>query len=80
MSEISTTVPREVSIDLQAYKKTAIMAILLLALGFYLIYPVFLILIQSFNTAPEILIGTPEWGLGNWMVAFTEPPPVQGGG
>ena len=73
MNEISTTVPRQIRVDVQAHKKTAIMAILLLALGFYLIYPVFLILIQSFNTAPEILIGTPEWGLGNWMVAFTEP-------
>jgi len=73
MNEISTTAPHQVSVDLQAYKRTAIMAILLLALGFYLIYPVFLILIQSFNTAPEILIGTPQWGLGNWMVAFTEP-------
>ncbi|NIO06925.1 MAG: ABC transporter permease subunit [Deltaproteobacteria bacterium] len=49
------------------------MAIILLALGFYLIYPVFLILIQSFNTAPEILIGKPVWGLQNWMVAFSEP-------
>ncbi len=73
MSEISTTLPRQMSVDVQAYKKTAFMAILLLALGFYLIYPVFLILIQSFNTAPEILIGKPVWGLGNWMVAFTEP-------
>lgn len=49
------------------------MAIIILALGFYLIYPVFLILIQSFNTAPEILIGTPKWGLDNWWVAFTQP-------
>lgn len=73
MTEISTTAPRKVSVDLQAYKRTVIMTIILLALGFYLIFPVFLILIQSFNTAPEILIETPQWGLGNWMVAFTEP-------
>ncbi len=49
------------------------MAIILVTLGFYLIYPVFLILIQSFNVAPEVLIGTPRWGLDNWRVAFTEP-------
>ena len=73
MSEITTTVPRQVTVDVQAFKKNAIMAIILLGLGFYLIYPVFLILIQSFNTAPEILIGKPRWGLGNWIVAFTEP-------
>ena len=49
------------------------MAMILVTLGFYLIYPVFLILIQSFNTAPEILIGTPQWGLGNWREAFSQP-------
>ncbi|HWP60382.1 MAG TPA: ABC transporter permease subunit [Candidatus Acidoferrales bacterium] len=49
------------------------MAIILLVLGFYLIYPVFLILLQSFNTATEILTGTPKWGLDNWRAALGEP-------
>lgn len=73
MAELSTTVARPVGVEFRPRKSTAVMAIIILALGFYLIYPVFLILIQSFNTAPEILIGTPKWGLDNWWVAFTQP-------
>jgi iron(III) transport system permease protein len=73
MTDLTTTVAHPVSVRFLPRKSTAIMAIILLALGFYLIYPVLLILIQSFNTAPEILIGTPRWGLDNWRVAFTEP-------
>ena len=73
MTELTTTAAHQVSVQILPRKSTAIMAIILLALGFYLIYPVLLILIQSFNTAPEILIGTPRWGLDNWRVAFTEP-------
>jgi iron(III) transport system permease protein len=73
MTELATTAAPQWSVEILPRKSTAIMAIILLALGFYLIYPVFLILIQSFNTAPEMLIGTPRWGLDNWRVAFTEP-------
>ena len=73
MSELATTATPQLSVGTLPRKSTAIMAIILLTLGFYLIYPVFLILIQSFNTAPEILIGTPQWGLDNWRVAFNEP-------
>ncbi len=73
MAGISTMAVGQASVQWRPRKRTAIMATLLVALGFYLIYPVFLILIQSFNTAPEILIGTPKWGLDNWYVAFTEP-------
>jgi len=73
MTELATTAAPQLSVEILPRKSTAIMAIILLALGFYLIYPVFLILIQSFNTAPEILIGTPKWGLENWRVAFADP-------
>jgi iron(III) transport system permease protein len=73
MTELATTAAPQLSVGTLPRKSTAIMAIILLTLGFYLIYPVFLILIQSFNTAPEILIGTPQWGLDNWRVAFNEP-------
>jgi iron(III) transport system permease protein len=73
MAGISTTAVSQVSVEFRPRKSTAIMAFILVTLGFYLIYPVFLILIQSFNTAPEILIGTPQWGLENWRVAFTQP-------
>ncbi len=74
MAGISTTaVQNAFSLQFRPQKRTAVMAIILVTLGFYLIYPVFLILIQSLNTAPEILIGTPKWGLDNWRVAFTQP-------
>src|SRR3954462_4033614 len=49
-----------------------IMALLLILVGFFLIYPVLLLLLQSFNVAPEIF-STPRWGLGNWRSGFAEP-------
>jgi iron(III) transport system permease protein len=73
MAGVSTTIARQVSVQFRPRQSTAIMAFILVTLGFYLLYPVFLILIQSFNTAPEILIGTPQWGLENWRVALTQP-------
>lgn len=72
MTDLATTAVPRLSVEVLPRKSTAIMAILILALGFYLIYPVFLILIQSFNTAPEILVGTPKWGLDNWRAAFSD--------
>ena len=77
MAELATSATPQFSVEILPRKSTAIMAIILLAIGFYLIYPVLLILIQSFNTAPEILIGTPRWGLDNWRAAFTEPRLLQ---
>ena len=52
-------------------KGTFIVVALLLTLGFYLIYPVVLILVLSFNTAPHILIADREWGMDNWRGAFS---------
>jgi iron(III) transport system permease protein len=52
---------------------TFIMSAIILILGFYLIYPVVLILSLSFNTAPLFFVGAREWGLDNWRVAFSEP-------
>jgi iron(III) transport system permease protein len=48
------------------------MSILILFFGFYIIYPVLLIFIQSFNVA-GVIQGTYEFGLGNWREAFSEP-------
>jgi ABC-type Fe3+ transport system, permease component len=48
-----------------------IMALLLILVGFFLIYPVLLLLVQSFNVAPEIF-SAPQWGLENWRSGFTE--------
>ena len=49
------------------------MAAVLIALGFYLVYPVLLIIIYTFNTAFEVFVGTPEWGLDNWSSALSQP-------
>ena len=49
------------------------MAVLLVVLGFFLIYPIVLILGLSFNTAEYIWFGERTWGLDNWRVAWEEP-------
>ena len=46
-----------------------IMGAVILVLAGYLIYPVILLLILSFNTAPDILVGPAHWGLSNWVYA-----------
>jgi iron(III) transport system permease protein len=47
------------------------MALLLIVFGFYILYPVLLVFINSFNIAT---IGQPtEWSLENWRIAFTRP-------
>jgi len=49
------------------------MAVLLLTLGFFLLWPIAILLIQSLNVLPDIFTGKPVWGLKNWQQAFTEP-------
>ena len=49
------------------------MAAMTIALGFYLLYPVLLLLIYTFNVAPEVFFGQPQWGLDNWRAAFQKP-------
>jgi iron(III) transport system permease protein len=53
-------------------KSICIMAVILLTLGFFLLYPVALLLVQSFNVAPDIFVGSPRWGLDNWREAFQQ--------
>jgi len=48
------------------------MALLIVFFGFYIIYPVLLIFIQSFNIA-GIIEGTYEFSFNNWREAFSEP-------
>ena len=52
---------------------TYVMAALLLVLGFFLIFPIILILGISFNTSESIWFGERTWGLDNWRVAWEEP-------
>ena len=48
------------------------MAVLILLFGFYVIYPMILIFIQSFNVA-GVVVGTYKFGVANWLKAFEEP-------
>ena len=55
-------------------KGTFIVAAIILTLGFYLVFPVALILGLSFNTAPLFFArDAREWGFDNWRIAFSEP-------
>lgn len=49
-----------------------IMAVLILFFGFYVIYPIVLIFIQSFNIA-GVVLGSYEFSFENWRRAFAEP-------
>lgn len=55
---------------------TFIMAALIPVLSVFLIYPVGLILAQSFNLAPDIYAGF-EFGLENWRTAWDDPRILQ---
>jgi iron(III) transport system permease protein len=50
-----------------------IMAVMILVFGFYLLYPIVLLLIMSFNTAQDVLVGPAQWGIGNWITAWNHP-------
>jgi iron(III) transport system permease protein len=50
-----------------------IMAAVLLTLGFFLIWPVVLLLINSFNTAADWFVEPRAWGLAHWENAFKRP-------
>jgi len=50
-----------------------VMVVVLLALGFFLIWPVVLLLINSFNTAADWLVEPRRWGFDHWVTAFQTP-------
>lgn len=50
-----------------------IMAVALLALGYFLIWPVLLLLINSFNAATDWFVEPRVWGLRHWQNAFVRP-------
>src|SRR5438132_1314355 len=53
--------------------KSFAMAANLIVLGAYLVYPVLLLLVLSFNQAPNTIVPPFEWGLGNWTEALSTP-------
>ena len=52
---------------------TVVMVITILTLGFYLMFPVFLMLVLSFNVADDFLIPPIVWGFDNWTQIWQDP-------
>ena len=50
-----------------------IMAVVLLSLGYFLIWPVLLLLINSFNAANDWFVEPRTWGVKHWVNAFQRP-------
>jgi iron(III) transport system permease protein len=50
-----------------------IMAVVLLSLGYLLIWPVILLLINSFNAASDWFVEPRTWGFKHWVNAFQRP-------
>ena len=50
-----------------------VVALVLLTLGFFLIWPIILLLINSFNTAADWLVEPRRWGFDHWLAAFEKP-------
>jgi iron(III) transport system permease protein len=57
----------------QLTKGHFLMALLLLSLAFFLIWPVILLLINSFNTANDWFVEPRSWGIRHWIDAFRRP-------
>lgn len=54
-------------------KGNLVMAAILIVLGFYLVYPIILVMSFSLNSAREVFAGDPQWGFENWRLAFARP-------
>ena len=50
-----------------------IMATVLLALGFFMVWPVLLVLLNSFNAAADWFVEPRRWGLDHWRAAYLRP-------
>lgn len=50
-----------------------VMAVVVLTLGFFLVWPILLLLINSFNTAVDWFAEPRRWGLDHWQAAFRHP-------
>ena len=66
------TVPR-IAAAARLTKGHFMMAGLLLFLGYFLIWPVILLLINSFNTANDWFVEPRSWGITHWINAFQRP-------
>jgi iron(III) transport system permease protein len=66
------TVPRSVAVP-RLTPGHFIMAAVLLLLGYFLIWPVILLLINSFNAASDWFVEPRRWGVDHWVNAFHRP-------
>jgi iron(III) transport system permease protein len=57
----------------RAYQGYIIMAAVLITLGFFMIWPVLLVLINSFNAAADWFVEPRRWGLDHWRAAYQRP-------
>ena len=55
------------------YQGHIVMAAVLLTLGFFMIWPVVLVLINSFNAAADWFVEPRRWGLDHWRTAYQRP-------
>ncbi len=60
---------------MQSNTGTVIMAVTILVLGFYLLFPVILLLVLSFNVADDFLVPPVVWGFNNWT-QFSQDPRI----
>ena len=49
------------------------MAVVLISLGYFLIWPVLILLINSFNAANDWFVEPRRWGVDHWINAFHRP-------
>jgi iron(III) transport system permease protein len=74
MVSAAATAPRTFQVG-RLRVDTVVMPILIAGLGFYIVYPLVLILLNSFNVAR---IAEPaRYGLDNWLAAFSQPRVLQ---
>jgi len=71
VAQFELTLPRKVRFRLPP-KGLYLMAVLLVTLGGYLIYPIVLLAINSFNVT-ESIIEPPRYAFDNWIIAFQRP-------
>src|SRR5262245_25071346 len=50
-----------------------LMTVIVVVLGSYLVAPIAILLVMSFNVAPDMLVDAYELGLANWQRAWAEP-------
>jgi len=76
MTDAPTEAPPERKRDKKRFRPSAgtfIMAVTIIVIGSYLIVPMIILLIMSFNTAPNVFVPPSEWGIDNWLTAWDSP-------